>query len=438
MEGMKYTLRTAFVTLLLSFFLASCASDPRKVDVEIKEKPPEAKVTSYTQALNDLGLMTEIYATGPLKIQSNPIGDNTGTSAATGGEVPRDITEIMKSSLNSIGGSVVYIPYDPAFIQNQMATGYSAFGNKTIPDVILSGGITEFDRGLVTRSTNTDASADVEISGLPNSLPSKDVGARYGDSSKEGLSRITLDFNLLDFQTMAGIPKMNTVNSMEVQKALAGKELAVSLFGQTFGVKGNIKKVQGRHAAVRLLVELSMIQIIGKHLVVPYWRLLGDGANPDKVVVDAISKYYYNLNDAEAIAAAQGWLYLYGYDVRQTGVLDAATQNALQQADNSFKPGGRKIELDTFLNVYANIPIDQKTLKRREMLTAMAQQQQQGGEQAAAVNEAPQEPQGKVKAVSAQQEAQPQAKAAAQESAQPKKKTAGSKKIGRILSEDEW
>lgn len=425
----SHTIRFTLILLSFSLILFACAGDPRKVDVQLEESAPEVKVTSFSQALGDLGLMTEIYATGSLKIQSNPIGDNTGTAAATGYEIPRDITEMMKSSLNSVGGNVVYIPYDPAFIQNQMVTGYSNFENKIIPDVVLSGGITEFDRGLVTRGENTDVSAGAELRGLPDYLPSKDVKLRYGDEGKTGLARITLDFNLLDFQTMSGISKMNTVNTMELHKAVAGKELGISLFGQTFGLKGSVKKVQGRHAAVRLLVELSAIQIVGKHLAIPYWNLLGDDAMPDKVVVDAITKYYYSLNDVSVVASAQEWLYLYGYDVPQHGELDADTQNALQQVVPGYNPQV-KLDPDTFLYVYTHIPVTYEALGRRQQLAQFYEQQE-------AAVEYVEEP-----AAEVYQEEQVQAETepVAQEEpvVEQKKKPARKKGIGRILSDEEW
>jgi len=41
-------------------------------------------VTNYSQSLSDLGLMTEIYAAGALKIQSEDISDNTGTATTSG------------------------------------------------------------------------------------------------------------------------------------------------------------------------------------------------------------------------------------------------------------------------------------------------------------------------------------------------------------------
>jgi len=442
--------RMQIVLIIMSFslLLVSCASvDPANIEVELKTAPPTSQITNYTQALADLGLMTEIYNVDVVKIQSNPIGDNTGTSGSTGGEIPRDITEMIKSALNSIGGRVTFIPYDPSFMQNQMVTGYSNFDDKLIPDVVISGGITEFDRGLETRGDGTDVSAGAEFTGLPSYLPSKEIKLRYGDTGKTGLASITLDFNLLNFKTMAGIPRMGSVNSMKVSKAMGEKELGISLFGQSFGRKGSVKKVQGRHAAVRLLVELSMIQVVGKYNGLPYWRLLGDDAMPDKDVESAIRKFYFKLGDSDRIFKAQEWLYLHGYELALNGQIDNATIAALKQYDAGYNPAN-KISDDLFVRLYSSIPIKESTLGRRNQLdrimgqappvaeasapAVQPQPQKQAAAQQAAPAAATQSAQAAPAAVK-QQQAAPAPKAAAAASSVRKK---GS--IGKILTDDEW
>jgi len=447
----RQKMQIVLIIISFSLLLVSCASiDPANIDVELKTAPPTSQITSFTQALADLGLMTEIYNVDVVKIQSNPIGDNTGTSGATGGEIPRDITEMIKSSLNSIGGNVIFIPYDPSFIQNQMVTGYSSFDDKLIPDIVISGGITEFDRGLETRGDGTDVSAGAEFTGLPNYLPSKEIKLRYGDTGKTGLASITLDFNLLDFRTMAGIPRMNTVNGMKVSKAMSEKELGISLFGQSFGRKGSVKKVQGRHAAVRLLVELSMIQIVGKYNGLPYWKLLGEDAEADKDVESAIKRFYYKLADPERIFKVQEWLYLHGHEVQLNGVMDQATMAALQKFDGSYKTGSQ-IDENLFLKIYVSIPVKESTLGRRQYLTrlmgqepaptktgtapppqAVPQAQAQAAPAAAAKQQQTVSAPPPAAAVKQQQQAAPAPKAAAASSA--KKKSS----IGRILTDEEW
>lgn len=444
------------VLVLFAIFTLACKYDPRKVDVELPGSSPEVQITSYTQALNDLGLMTEIYETDSLRIQSNPIMDNTGAAQSTGSEIPRDVTEMIKTTLNSIGGRVVFIPYDPSFVQNQMVTQYSSFANKVIPNVVLSGGITEFDRGLVVKGENTDLDLAYEFKGPPDLFPSKNVGIRYGDEAKYGLASITLDFNLLDFETMTGVSKMNAVNTMKVHKAVAGKELSLSLVGQTFGLKGTMKKVQGRHAAVRLLVELSMIQIAGKYLAVPYWRLLGAGALPDKVVLDAARSYYHSLSQSDVVAVIQQWLYLYGHDVPQDGKLEFATKQALQSIYPKYTPTDTTIGAEVFEAVWTNIPITPDALGRRQRLAKILQQAQPQAEPQPAAAQAPAQRQPSVAEVHSATEGQAQTEGRSgdahtklnqqsqqkpvRDQAYPEtEKTPGNRQgIGRFLSEKEW
>lgn len=357
--------------LVSSILMVSCASiSPGNIDVKLKDIPPEPEVTSFTDALHDLGVMTEIYDTKLLKIMSKPIGDDTGTAIPTGGEIPGDITEMIKSTLNSIGGKIVYIPYDPAFIQNTRITGYSNLENKIVPNVVLSGGITEFDRALMVRGSSTDVSGGAEIEGLPGWLPGKDAGLRYRNSAKYGIARITLDFNLLNFEKVSGIPRVTAVNTMKVSKAVGERELGISIFGQVYGKKGSIKRVQGRHEAVRLLVEMSMIQIIGKYAHLPYWRLLGDDTMPDRDVIEAKKREYYSLSRYEVIEHVQKWLFRYGYDVIPNGRLDRRTLSALCKAGYMPAADGT-IDLDTFISIYMSIPIDEKTIKRQTMLSGL-------------------------------------------------------------------
>ena len=440
----KFALIAAAFALL--GLLSGCADmNPHNVDVELQQSNVEVKITSYTQALRDLGMMSEIYGAAPVKIQSNPIGDNTGTSGTTGGEIPRDITEILKSTLNTIGGQVTFIPYDPAFIQNQMVTGYSNFDQKLIPDVVISGGITEFDRGLETRGKGTDAGAEADFTGMPDWLPSQKVGIDYSDSGKTGLARITLDFNLLDFTTMAGIARMNTVNSLEVHKGLKEKEFGITLFGPTFGMKGSIKKVEGRHAAVRLLVEASMLQMVGKYLVLPYWRVMGEDAQPDQVVMNEVSKQFYSMSEPQRVAKLQEMLFLYGHTLNVTGTLDPQTVSALQQVVPGFDAASKSLDEDTYTQVYLSVPIESSTLGRRQLLAQMTpsapapaparrvvQAPAEQPVQQAAAAAAPQQQQAAApqpQAAQRQPEPEPQPKAA------PKKT---SHTVGRMLTDDQW
>ena len=446
----KRLLIQGVVCCVAGLLTASCGGiNPHNVDVSLPQEKPYEKVTSLTKALSDLGLMTKIYDPGEVKIQSQDIADKTGAAATTGAEIQRNITEIMKSTLNTIGGEVTFIEYDPSYIQNQMVTGYGNFENKLVPDVVITGGITEFDRGLVTHSEGTNLDVEAPVSGLPKWVPGDTVGFGFGDTEKAGTARITLDFNLKDFQTLAGIHKMTTTNSMEVHKGLHEKELGVTILGPTFGLKGTTKKVQGRHEAVRMLVQVSMIQMLGKYMALPYWKLLGVDARPDLVVLDSISSTYYNMAPEQRNYAVQQWLILHGYNLKLTGKLDGQTKEALKKYDPSFSVASTDIPEELFTDIYLSIPINHQALSRRNLLNNMLAELYAAPEPQQTAP-APQQKQAAPAAQPVQQQETVQDKPKFAPSPkqvekpvmgiknEPKKKAAKSRGLGRKLSDDEW
>ena len=349
------------ITISNLFFitaLASCGLNPQNADTDINKTLPEAKATVYSNGIRKLGMLGDIFNSGKLNIMSKEIADNTGTSTATGGEVPRNITEMVKSTLNAIGGAITFVPYDPDFMSNNANLSYSTFENKTIPDVIVSGGITEFDRGLVTKGDGAEAGFDIG-----------EYGVDFSDKNKGSLAQVTLDFNLLDFQKLAAIPRIQSINSIKLHKSTKEDSIAFTIKGVSFGANGDIKKVQGRHAAVRLLVQLSMIQLVGRYQKIPYWNLL-PGIAPDDVVLDAIKIDFSRMTPAEQTQEIQTLLYLHDFSVNVTGQENSSTTKALQDfsaKNNLDNPG---INSRTYVKLFETMPINVETKIRRERLNS--------------------------------------------------------------------
>ena len=345
--------------LSIAVLATSCGLSPQNADIDLQETLPEAKTTVFNRSLADLGRVNKIFGQGKLKVMVKNIIDNTGSSLPTEGEIPQDITEMLKSALNGIGGNIFYIPYDPDFMLNTASTGYSDWGNKELPDIVLSGGITEFDRALVTKGDGTDFGG--ELKNVPISI-------ELSDQTKSSLASITLDFNLIDFDTFTGIPHMQAINNIKVHKGLRNDTLAFTVYGATFGLRGDIKKIQGRHAATRLLVQLSLIQVLGRYQRLPYWKLI-PGAEEDPVVIDLLTEEFYALSTQDRIAKVQEYLVLTGKDVSVTGVLDSQTRAALTEFGGENVDNGLGVE--QYLAVYRQVPLANSTLGRRSLVDSM-------------------------------------------------------------------
>ncbi len=370
-----------FLTFVMATLITACGVSPQHVDLDLNETLPEVKSTVFNEAVRKLGKANLIYGRGPLYVMSKPIFDQTGTSLPTEGEIPQDISEMVKSTLNGFGGELYYIPYDPEFMLNTAQTGYSEWGDKILPNVVLVGGLTEFDRGLVTKEDGADISGSAEELGVP-------MGLDFEDTRKSSLARITLDFNLLDFNTFIGIPFIQAVNTISVHKGLGVDQLGFTVYGQTLGLRGNIKKVQGRHAAVRLLVQLSVIQVIGKYQKLPYWRFL-PSSESDPVVLDAVREEFYSLKPAERIAKIQEFLYLFEKDVEITGQMDPKTENAINEIKTEYNLQSKQpVSEELYLALFENVPLDIPTQVRRKQVNAMIERYEKNP-RAVAFNQAP-------------------------------------------------
>ncbi len=367
MNNRKYIIIFSYRIFITCFFLGqliACGVNPQNVDVDLNTSLPEVKTTVFNDAVRQLGKANVIYGRGPLHVMTKPVFDRTGTSLPTQGEIPQDISEMVKSTLNGFGGEILYIPYDPEFMMNTAQTGYSEWGDKILPDVVLVGGLTEFDRGLVTKEEGFDVSGAAEELGIP-------MGLDFEDTRKSSLARITLDFNLLDFRTFIGIPFVQAVNTINVHKGLGVDQLGFTVYGQTIGLRGNMKKVQGRHAAVRLLVQLSVIQVLGKYQNLPYWRFLPN-SEPDSVVIDALKEEFYSFQPADRIAKMQEYLYLFNKDVEVTGRLDTKTQNAIAAIKTEYNIQSKQpVSEEVYLALFENVPLNVKTQVRRRQVNAM-------------------------------------------------------------------
>ena len=334
--------------------LTACSSLPSNVTTTTKKVPPDLKKTVFNKAIHNLGVMYKIYGKKELRIMPTSVFDNTGASIASKAEIPNDVTNMMKSNLNSLGGGITLIPYDPLLMSRLGSQGYSNWGDKLLPYLIIDGGITEFDRSGFTGGGKEDI--DLEVG---------EWGIDWGQASKSSLSRIAVDFNLIDFKTFSGVPYMSVSNLIEVDKSLGERNTGATLYGFNFGLKGTIKKIQGRHDAVRLLLQYSTIQLIGKYANLPYWRLLPN-TNKDEIVDELLEEEFNQLSSSQKIAKIQEFLYLHGKNIDVTGKFDSPTQKALTefQTENNLNVSPI-VSAENFIPIYYSVPITKKSKKRR-------------------------------------------------------------------------
>ena len=103
--------------LLLLLALPGCA---KQLDVQLPEAKPETKVTAYSDALRRFGVLTELFHASELYVQVEKFQDDTGTAQLSQGDIPLDVTEMVNSAVNRIGGAIRPVAYRAQYMSNQL------------------------------------------------------------------------------------------------------------------------------------------------------------------------------------------------------------------------------------------------------------------------------------------------------------------------------
>ena len=307
--------------------LTGCAATkPETAQVVSQPRTPAIRnITSFSGALRCMDDLFVRHGVRDIFITSAGVPDATG-EIATG---TREMLISAVSRMSARSGGFRYVDYDPRQIDvhelHQLIDSSGAF---LAPNYYIRGAITQLDEGVV------DASA-----GFGFSLPE----FNFGINKNQVISLVTLDLNVADFVSRQILPGLSANNS-----------LAVVRTGRAADAGGRIKKAglffnialdqsEGVHQAVRTLVELGAIELLGKLAQVPYWTCLQiESTNP--LVRAEASDWYHGMTPSERSTFVQRALKGGGYYAGPiSGRIDAATSDAIgaYQAEQGLVPSGR-------------------------------------------------------------------------------------------------
>ena len=127
------------------------------------------------------------------------------------------------------------------------------------PALYVSGAVAFVDQNVLGTNTDVGTSASrLEV----------------GYSSNNNATIIGLELHLGDFRTRTMIPGLDSANEVIVGSAGQGLDLAGRIGRYGWGINVGRDYAQGTGSAVRTLVELAMIELVGKWARVPYWQCL--------------------------------------------------------------------------------------------------------------------------------------------------------------------
>ncbi len=270
-------IKRLWTVVALASLLSACATTPRDdkafIERTYSEYPPVVSpvrsITGFTDSLVCMDAMLSARGKPPILITSKIFFDASGKS----GTAVKELIITALSEMSRQSGAFRYVDFevdltrqDTVQYLSSLMLGMNAL-ELSPPEVYVSGAIGYIDQNVTAKRRSLGISADGRLSGSAFS-------ADFAYDNDVNTSVIALELHLGEMKTRVLLPGIHASNSAVLAKAGAGIEGggAIKKVGVQFGLSRD--HTQGTGIAVRTLVELGMIELVGKWLKLPYWGCL--------------------------------------------------------------------------------------------------------------------------------------------------------------------
>ncbi|MFN0303141.1 MAG: DUF4384 domain-containing protein [Burkholderiales bacterium] len=318
-------IRRLALPLAIAAGLAGCSTLEVKPQVVEKlkttkkgpESAPHRSITSFSSALRCMDNMMIDYGVRDLSMLVEEIADST--KKVNAGTRDMLISAMSVMTQRSRATRVVAFGKDTLNLItfNQNAQRQNAYD--VTPAYDIKGSVTQWDENVIRNQK------DLGIGVQPY--------VNLGASRDAAASILGLDLSVLSTSDMSVIPGVTSRNSVVIFKQGQGVDgdAAYKKFGISFSMTFN--QSEGQSQALRGLVELAVIELMGKLTKLPYWKCLGANETDDDVKLE-MSDWFYSMasNSGEIIAWFQNQLrhrrfYAGPIDGRFSPAIDEAIAN---------------------------------------------------------------------------------------------------------------
>lgn len=324
--------------LVAAAMASACAYTPpeqAKTVSQPKTKPTK-NLTSFSESLRCMDDLFVAYGVRDVVVTSQGIPDATGEIST--GTKDMLISAVSRMSVKS--NAFIFVDFDQTQYDVNALQNLVGFTNDfLVPNYYIRGAITQLDEQVVSESVSGGVS-----------LPFADAGG----SKDQVISLVSVDLNMGDLLTRQILPWASSNNSIAVRRSGSSVDAGGTIQNIELGLSFNVSMNQseGMHQAIRTLVDLSTVEVLGKLTQVPYWRCLQIEQTSPAVTAQA-RDWYANMAPEERVVFVQRALSGAGY---YKGPIDGqpttATRDAVgaYQADNGLIADGH-INFDLYASL---------------------------------------------------------------------------------------
>ena len=330
-------IRPYFSTALCSLLLA-CDLTPATL-APVYAQPKTAPARNFTSFDGALRCMDRVLAAKKRKttfISSTGIPDETRSINVAG-------DDMLINALNRMNRrSQAYIFLDQGLVRADGLIDLLVVQREDPPrpNFYIRGAISQLDRDVGTTDIDIDVDDDI--------LDDEDF-LQVDTRNDTDLSVVSVDLHLVRYPSRQIVPGASVSNSMVVRERRFGLDSfgLIDVTGLEFDLQ--INRIESNGQAVRNLIEVSAIELIGRHSGVPFWHCLSE-ENTDAQKNSFAEQQFHSQGSPNLVLEAQKTLAMMNkYSGKATGKLDRPTRPAIAafQAEENLLVNGT-VDFDTF------------------------------------------------------------------------------------------
>jgi peptidoglycan hydrolase-like protein with peptidoglycan-binding domain len=284
------------------------------------ETPPFRSITGFSAGLRCMDNLMIDYGIRDVSMLVEDIFDQT--KKVNAGTRDMLITAISDMTRRSRAIRVNAFGRDSTNVISYLAQAQRQSAYDVIPLFDIKGSVSQFDEQVI-RNT-------------------QDLGASFRPFLNLGISRdatsniLGLDLSVLSTADMSVLNGVTSRNSVVILKAGKGfdADAAYHKLGVSFSM--SLSRSEGQSQALRGLVELASIELMGKLTKTPYWRCLGADASANEEIKLEMSDWYYAMarTRIELVAYFQQQMRRRGY---YDGPIDGQFNPAIDEAIANYR-----------------------------------------------------------------------------------------------------
>jgi hypothetical protein len=325
-------LRRLALPLALSLAASGCANMGSPVEVKNKavaqtdaaklgpEAQPFRSITGFSQPLRCMDNMLIDYGVRDVSMLVEEILDQT--KKVNAGTRDMLISAMSDMTRRSRAFRVVAFGRDATNVISFLASAQRQSAYEVVPQFDIKGSVSQFDENVIRNQKDLGFSIQPFLN--------------LGVTRDAATSVLGLDLSVLQTDDMSVVSGVTSRNSVVILKTGRGTDAdaAYHKFGVSYSM--SLSKSEGQTQALRGLVELAVIELMGKLTRTPYWKCLGGDPETNDEVKLELSDWYYSMASGrgEIVAYFQSQLRRRGFYV---GPIDGDFNPAIDEALGNYR-----------------------------------------------------------------------------------------------------